>query len=1043
MDIRYYAKVKSVENGSISQCAYIDGVVFRKNVVNKKMPSVIPKARILLFGCSLEFQRTNRMTSFDLAVFQEQEYLSILVSKILTLKPDIIVSRFGVSRIMQEHFVAAGIVLLINVKASTMARLARSTNATILTSAEHVDYLSFSKVLGYCSTFRLERMVSIGGKTKGCTYSIFESSSPERHCTIYLRGADKATLRRLKTCTRAAIHAASNLNIELTLLWSLSCSYRYEDIETELKELHESLSSLEAMDSKLSMSPSLSFSKKRSESDAIKLFEILSDVTPPPISVLSSLDADSRSTDFEFMDSTPSIIDEIVFVECCLVSNSNRLCSVPALRRIKFYSESDVTLKQFLSMVCFNQKWKCTSECKAQKLFKHVISIFHGNGRIQIRVRKLKRPLRQVPDGKMLMWNYCNGCTKIVTPLLVVSEKVGSYSFGKFLETWMYNDKALCKSETCGHRVFRDQEIFFSSNEFVVRFEYSPIFPFSILFASSVPHSMQEILALQSRSPVFGRLGNLEVAKLELQAIRFVSNHMFSSFQMYVSDCVSRLGSVESDEIISKLKSIRDLVNNYRKKFVDSLEDIENEFLSGPEDALLVGQGSLVVLILNGLKAELVSCGIEWNDRLVALKRLEQTIRRQSESKDGSTGSAESMSQAEHSQPMTHSSMEVSPKITEDFKSISPIVLKDITVESEPAAPVPSDPRFLSSWLDPDNGSHFYLHPFLTGCSILVIEDEPSSVVAAALMSLEHVARLNLIAAKQFREHTPAEQLSLCSVIVPENLIELNQESRFKSSVSSEISVNVILNHDADPEHVHTSLSDLNEDKSPEHFDIVADKATEAGELLAGSSSVSFEPIDQELLNQLLSPDVEPFIHKFMLSQNGITTWFECVSYFPVQFNALRRAYLSSDVDFICSISRCMKWSASGGRSGSGFAKTLDDRFILKYVKRREFKMYLQYALQYFQYIGKSMFQRCPSLLVKILGVYQVSWSKSNGNRMSTKHIVIMPNLFYGTDVKAVFDLKGNMRNRFVNTEEPGVPENAVLLDENFLRCRSALRLKF
>jgi hypothetical protein len=75
------------------------------------------------------------------------------------------------------------------------------------------------------------------------------------------------------------------------------------------------------------------------------------------------------------------------------------------------------------------------------------------------------------------------------------------------------------------------------------------------------------------------------------------------------------------------------------------------------------------------------------------------------------------------------------------------------------------------------------------------------------------------------------------------------------------------------------------------------------------------------------------------------------------------------DAAFVQSLARCQKWSALGGKSGSTFAKTLDNRYILKYVGKTEAQMFLNFAPSYFAYMAKVCFHRLPSLLVKIVGV--------------------------------------------------------------------------
>ncbi|KAI7728341.1 hypothetical protein M8C21_001819, partial [Ambrosia artemisiifolia] len=52
--------------------------------------------------------------------------------------------------------------------------------------------------------------------------------------------------------------------------------------------------------------------------------------------------------------------------------------------------------------------------------------------------------------------------------------------------------------------------------------------------------------------------------------------------------------------------------------------------------------------------------------------------------------------------------------------------------------------------------------------------------------------------------------------------------------------------------------------------------------------------------------------------------------YYAKRFEALRKICCPSEMDYIRSLSRCKKWGAQGGKSNVFFAKTLDDRFIIK-----------------------------------------------------------------------------------------------------------------
>jgi hypothetical protein len=72
----------------------------------------------------------------------------------------------------------------------------------------------------------------------------------------------------------------------------------------------------------------------------------------------------------------------------------------------------------------------------------------------------------------------------------------------------------------------------------------------------------------------------------------------------------------------------------------------------------------------------------------------------------------------------------------------------------------------------------------------------------------------------------------------------------------------------------------------------------------------------------------------------GLT--ISCTVLYPEQFDALRRMY-DCDKSMIESLARCVKWNASGGKSGSAFLKTLGKKkralhkYLPSYPSRRSF----------------------------------------------------------------------------------------------------------
>ena len=163
-------------------------------------------------------------------------------------------------------------------------------------------------------------------------------------------------------------------------------------------------------------------------------------------------------------------------------------------------------------------------------------------------------------------------------------------------------------------------------------------------------------------------------------------------------------------------------------------------------------------------------------------------------------------------------------------------------------------------------------------------------------------------------------------------------------------------------------------------------------------------PVDPSTGAQLPSPannpnrpsmDEKKFIEQRMLVRNKshikhtwrdyssgerghVTCKFVCTSYWATQFQAVRQVFLSQsfgrkegpaggnslealssmDVEqgYVQSLSSAFSWAASGGKSGASFARSSDDRFVIKCISRTELQMFLDCAPAYFEYLSKAFF---------------------------------------------------------------------------------------
>lgn len=160
-----------------------------------------------------------------------------------------------------------------------------------------------------------------------------------------------------------------------------------------------------------------------------------------------------------------------------------------------------------------------------------------------------------------------------------------------------------------------------------------------------------------------------------------------------------------------------------------------------------------------------------------------------------------------------------------------------------------------------------------------------------------------------------------------------------------------------------------------------------------------------------------------------------CTVLYPEQFDALRRAY-DCERSMIESLSRCVKWNASGGKSGSAFLKTKDDRFIAKELSKPELQTMETFAPSYFEYMSSAVSAHRPTLLAKVFGCYKLTFKKNSKDKNSGKsnsfqmNLLVMENLFYDRRFTKIYDLKGSTRNRHVQSTGR---ENEVLLDENLV----------
>ena len=203
--------------------------------------------------------------------------------------------------------------------------------------------------------------------------------------------------------------------------------------------------------------------------------------------------------------------------------------------------------------------------------------------------------------------------------------------------------------------------------------------------------------------------------------------------------------------------------------------------------------------------------------------------------------------------------------------------------------------------------------------------------------------------------------------------------------------------------------------------------------------SANYELQDRQYVEDLfLSNEDQMRIERSLLQSTGTHLKYQfqdgsakmlCKIFYAEQFEAVRRK-CGIDFRFIESISRCMKWDSKGGKTKSVFLKTNDDRLVLKSLSQIETQAFLRFAPSYFTLMGEALFHELPSVIAKMVGFYQVIIKNPATGTEFNWFLLAMENLFYDRSPNRIFDLKGSMRNRRIQSTGE---QNEVLLDENMV----------
>ncbi|TDH73643.1 hypothetical protein CCR75_004256 [Bremia lactucae] len=918
---------------------------------------------------------------------------------------------------------------------------------------------------------------------------VFEGGITSKGCTLCLRGGNSDIFAEVTNVLIAIIRAAYNMRLQRSLLAAYGYIAPSQNCERSVAEEWFAKSSTSLYISLKSNSLSMRAALKEAQAmckwckanthfnniSSLRVVHGAEDAEEG--SLTSGTVVQSRYTNWCTCGakSSKSLRDRILFSTCWSILEG-KTASKAEMMCIDFYSSNDMSVGNFFESFCFS-----SSKVEFKRAFlSSKLSISHDTGRLIVRVKDLsefkdtsdqlppaeflrgftyKSVLQLIRSDEVLMWSR-NLSGENVTALLsseysVVPSDLWNYSFGKFLEDMFYG-KAMdidCVRfpHLAGVSGSRDASLvhYFSRRGRVVSLHVEPLEP--VLHVALQPALWQNHIDLQ---------GQLDAIHDLCDLVREVYSVTTSKVAESMADLVTPLHAKQN------LKILRNEVQQWYSCFGAKIET------NPPQD----------VFAFNAHFREIYEYAVGWSLRIT--RTVQATVKPTMASFVSSPKSSlpkawydqlaqQAESSDRYSEPHMSSILEMAPvnlKFQEPgnlehlasfarslaaARSVSPVgemseVANEVANTLKQKGLTTS--RQSEPW-DTDDSYDRYEESSHSFPADYKVETAPFSAASifqqsASVMGVScHVtSTIGALSSRTVLENFRLTQQSnkndgLGYLALPKRLLE------WHPSLPVGVDKATVLVNASQPTSVvaYSLFSNeysqcINENMRKEACRYAFDLKTN-GTLPSTSLGQSDE--NRNMLRMLRSSTRNNVDHSFVdENQFQSAVRFSCKSYYAMQFHALRKLYYGGDRNYVESLCNCQQWNAAGGKSGAGFLKTRDERFIAKAIPEIELQMFLSMANEYFCYMAKTFENDLSSMLSKVLGIYKVSISNTTQSGVSDQNVrmcvIVMENLMYGRDVDFSFDLKGKMEGRY---KGDNCNSHSVLWDRNFVELAGGIPL--
>ncbi|CAL5010330.1 unnamed protein product [Urochloa decumbens] len=758
-------------------------------------------------------------------------------------------------------------------------------------------------------------------------------------------------------------------------------------------------------------------------------------------------------------------VDDVLESQSILILLSSQcitkqvICEQSHLSRIKYYGNSDVSLGRYLQDILQNQNLSCSSCGEPPEA--HMYSYTHRNGNLTVLVKRLpKYHLPGESEGKIWMWTRCLRCEhesgiSRSSRRVLMSTEAHYLSFGKFLELSFSSHSTARRLSVCGHCLNKDCLRFFGLGSKVAMFQYSSVEIYTackpqptlefhnpntnewygqevlargVMLFSEVTGLLQELKDQFSEAAIYcgASLPIKEFSQLEDMLIKEKSEFMCT-----LAQAVDRRGEPSSvHDILNVNWLYQDLLLElfvWDRRLHQLLECISTERermrigINGTSE--FTGDQAVAVVEADGRVAECTISKASYENGCIKPEKFSQPG-------IGTTLLDENAWDTKHYEE-NHSTKVPSSGISNclDVQS-NELVARSVSPNQELSS-TPNQFR-ISQWDDRekwvwnplDESRLVYRHELEAGC--LERFELVNRYCPSHLSPLDrHKQSDDEVCSPQFTVGPGGNVLcvsedEISSIISRALAISEERRQLLDAITESEPADSRSGERTKTMEKSYSSLSESSSASSSSWSSVWSSSGSSDSE--ASISSDDLSSYDSSLLSSSLHPEI---------SVNGRVSLkgkYSVICVHSNQFYNLRKKCCPSELAYITCLSRCKKWDAQGGKSKAFFAKTVDDRFIIKQIKRTEFESFIEFAPDYFKHVYHSLDTGSQTCLAKILGIYQVKQIR-HGKEIRMD-LMVMENILFGHNVSRTYDLKGAVFSRHVSDSND---HGTVYLDQNFV----------